>query len=82
MVLEPKGLFKTVQGSTTIEDLPWIGIHPVLNFPNACATHLAEIGTFGQKPPNYAMMILVGPPFRRTVGMSKLQGHPGFVCKD
>ena len=51
-----------MQWGKTTKDLSWIGIHPVLNISNPRIVHTAEIGPFGQKPSNNAVVVLTGPP--------------------
>ena len=71
-----------MQWGKTTKDLSWIGIHPVLNISNPRIVHTAEIGSFGQKPSNNAVVVLTGLPLRRTIGMSKIERCPCVVRED
>lgn len=65
-----------------MKDLPRVGVHPVLSFPDGSLGYQAYVTALGDESPDYSIMVFVRPTFRGAIGMCEIQLGPEQRGKD
>ena len=73
---QSKFFLEYLERGGAIEDLPRVGVHPVLDLPYGPSLDTREIRPFGKESPDDPIVILISATFRGAIRMGEIQYGP------